>query len=894
MLAESLRSGYSEDDDWRSQLDTKYSGSEYNELMSTSGLNRLESSDMYGDVGEGRRVVDAFRFPPVPAVALPGEVLKRDYEQNFDLRSAFDSLHASAEEGESVAALDFLESMLQTVIEKCVDTRGALLENGEYIYSLQSPPSGEEMEYMKSVVMENLGTLREESLQLMGEMESFDAGGVGEMILSGDGDMGMVIHQLKQSLLDRSATLKQEVASTLIALDGLTLFSSSVINIPPEKICRMDGVYVDWAGAVKMQEQVSCCTRSFNFSEYMSAMGFPVCTQIFAYLQSTDAYGGALVVCGYAFKSGELKAVLAFFDAHDQRAQARTPFISIYQSIRSLVVQRCELSDRDCHTLCSRISHMTGLVSLNLRENRLTYSGAASLASALYEHSTRMRILRLDGNNIKADGALVVAQVLHKMPFLEVLSLSQNPIRDKGLFYLFKYSLNPHRAAYARLHKPARSLGDKNKVEIFEGEEVFLGDSDVEDEGDPIDDDPFLTDNLESRERRAFRRKIMKRCYFDDYFRFHYSFAKGRVSVEEDEEEAAARVRREKEQWVNQEEDEFYVEARSDYSDSEAEEESVSGESVSLGGGGSSMRRDSQVGDGSQDPQEVHLARLAVARLRVYADAPRLVQLLLKLRVKLLAVGAFMRLLRTGSMLSSLSVADCGLTMEGVTTVQQALAENQNIVHFDASNNSEFLRSFPSCQKMAQLIQVSALRTLLLNNCGISDRGFMAITTAAAIAPYLRNLELSGNRIGPTGLNWAGTTSKVFFMDKLDLGGGFKSSAPFKRKGDPSLASVFDESEKRVARTGEVGERVEKEEGEEDSVGTYQDTDLFEGEEEEDDYEQDEEGEQESDEDSYGTYASHSHPDYPPDSPSLNEGAYEAAEPEDESVSAVRSRIGIL
>jgi len=167
----------------------------------------------------------------------------------------------------------------------------------------------------------------------------------------------------------------------------------------------MDGVYVDWAGAVKMQEQVSCCTRSFNFSEYMSAMGFPVCTQIFAYLQSTDAYGGALVVCGYAFKSGELKAVLAFFDAHDQRAQARTPFISIYQSIRSLVVQRCELSDRDCHTLCSRISHMTGLVSLNLRENRLTYSGAASLASALYEHSTRMRILRLDGNNIKADGA---------------------------------------------------------------------------------------------------------------------------------------------------------------------------------------------------------------------------------------------------------------------------------------------------------------------------------------------------------------------------------------------------------------------------------------------------------------------------------------------------------
>ena len=105
------------DDDWRSQVDSLYSGSEYNDLISLSSkVNRapdLVAADFSfrsgGDPSQ-KQVFDAIRFPPVSAVSLPDELYKQYFEQSFELRSSFKK--QCPEDDESMAALDFLENML--------------------------------------------------------------------------------------------------------------------------------------------------------------------------------------------------------------------------------------------------------------------------------------------------------------------------------------------------------------------------------------------------------------------------------------------------------------------------------------------------------------------------------------------------------------------------------------------------------------------------------------------------------------------------------------------------------------------------------------------------------------------------------------------------------------
>lgn len=829
------------DDDWRSQLDSRYSGSEYNDLISLSSkINRAAEpviSFAYADTSNVAKkdIFDAIRFPPVPEVDLPDDILKRDYEQDFELRAAYNPVISSVTDNDSVAALDFLEGMLLTTLEKAIDIRSSVIENGSYVLSLSRTPSAEETEYMKSVILENMATLRDESLALMTEMEAFQSESIDEMI-SIDLNSDPVIRKLRQSLLERANLLKSEIAASALVVDGLHHYANSIVCLPVDKVCKLDGIFIDWSAQNKLQNRVQASNRSLNFADFMRSHGFPVCNDIYCYLQSTKSYGNVLAVCDYHFKVGEFNAVLEFFDLQQEKSLVRlagSAFISIYKSIKTLVIQRCEFSDRDCHSLSSRLSKFVNLHTLNLRENRITYSGVASLSSALFEHGSNIRCLRLDHNHIKSDGALFIAQVLHKMPFLEVLSLSGNPIRDKGVYYLLKHTLNPLRSAFTKLHRPATRWAASAAGSYFES------DTEGEEEATNMDDQNAAAENkLETPQQRFMRKRILKKCYFDDYFKSHYSLPNWneRSAADEDDEVAYGIAQREKAQWINKEEDEFNMDGRSDYSDSE----DPNPDSVAVPSTGAAVTDtdgDAATLNSTANVSHVSAAVLdsmAAKRAAKYGDCTALIRWMIKIRVKLVAVNAFVRLLRPGSILSSLSVAACKLSADVVPTFAQALRDNQNIVFLDVSHNPDLLVAPASCQVLAQLIETGGLSTLLANNCGVNDRGFMELTRGASLSRTIRSLELSDNHIGPTGANWAATANKVFFLDTLTIAGGFHSSAPFKKKGDPSMSSVFDEFESKAAestREGtEPGGRGPAQDDDSLGLQSYLDTDLFDGE----------------------------------------------------------------
>ena len=72
--------------------------------------------------------------------------------------------------------------------------------------------------------------------------------------------------------------------------------------------------------------------------------------------------------------------------------------------------------------------------------------------------------LNLDHNNIDEDGASLLSELLVKLPYLESLSLSHNPIKDIGLYYLLKVILNKHRKVYDTLLSPDSFNYDDNNI----------------------------------------------------------------------------------------------------------------------------------------------------------------------------------------------------------------------------------------------------------------------------------------------------------------------------------------------------------------------------------------------------------------------------------------------
>lgn len=879
------KSNFVSADDWRSQLDSKYD--EYDDLIQkTASLKNSDSMHEINyaevDIGVKNQILDALRFPPFSPVLIPATLISKDFEPDIDQLISFDQRRASAASSDAFAGLEFLEAMFQTVVGKAINIRDGLIENGNYIYSVGKPPSEEENDYIKSTITDNLITLRDESLQLMTEMAVFDPEKIDEMMHGEASSYRDLVLSLKTSLIQRSLTLKNEIAQSAIVIDGLLHFSNSVIGLPDEVICKLDGFQVDWSAVNKIRPKSYPTYKSLNFESYMKSFGYRVCGSIFEFLNSSKSYANSLIVIDYNFQPGELKTIFDFFAIQHYQTRVRNKrnflifeenkkeknsniwvdklelnfhkIISIFDSIHELVFCNCEFNDRDMHTLAQVFPRFKYLHSLNLSDNMISDSGVTSFATAVIEHKNQfpLRSLKLDKNLITQEGAKLISQILFKFPFLEFLNLTGNHIGNIGLFYILKETMNPRRKAFKTLIKPEEppKLND-NYEDDDDEEELIEGENEIN------------MSDLEDEMIFARRKKFYKKCYFVDYFKSKLrerqrkkekNNSSRRNSIDGDSDSESEEE--EQEEWVNDEEDEFLMETKSEYS---VEQSTIDESTFNPNSFAGSYGRES--GENEEKDEVLDILREAWEKkieveeeeiISVTASYPKLVRRLLKIRLKLAAVSAFLGFrARSRGILSALQVANCGLTNQVISSLVQMLKDNRTVTFLDVSFHPELLSNPTDYKMIGELILHGSLRTLKLNNCGLSDKGIMVLTQAACgINPHknpkpdlnalnppaspmkimktstICNLELSDNFVGPTGANWIATATKDFNLDSLTLTGGFYSSAPFPNFAKNKILDEYlDENEGVLALNKE----------ELSSKGLIEDNTYFTGEEEEDD-----------------------------------------------------------
>lgn len=187
---------------------------------------------------------------------------------------------------------------------------------------------------------------------------------------------------------------------------------------------------------------------------------------------------------------------------------------------------------------------------------------------------------------------------------------------------------------------------------------------------------------------------------------------------------------------------------------------------------------------------------------KVFSKYPKLVQRILNVRLKLVAVTMFLGLRRRSQLpyLGCLSLARCQLTSNVLPALAMTLRENNCLLSLDISGNGDILvkqedcalfasamrysldmksgeyrRPSPQQLRTMQLLQhtsgnpssslsklpsqevqfyATSLQHLALNDVGMTDAGLVALATAWSMpsCPLVR-IELEGNRFGPTAVN---------------------------------------------------------------------------------------------------------------------------------------------
>ncbi|RYY81719.1 hypothetical protein EON63_14830, partial [archaeon] len=470
---------YHKDEDWRSQLDSKYSESaEFQEVLSQYTDDRFAVDPVlqYGNPSVQPdpsapmyKVYPAIRFPPVvkaplPSSLVPGRFLK-DIAHELENMS-----RKSVKYDDTIAGVKFLEAMLKTVFDKAQEIRESIIENGTFLYSLSKPVGEGDVKNISTIVLENLALMKDDAVHLLEEVELFSVEKINEVLVlegcvereekggKGGADKAPLLQQLKTSLIERGTHLRHEIASSLLSLEQLTEYTQGLILYPPTPYVQVDGIQADFdkfnhVYKTKAKMNVHC----LEFLAYMGSKGYDVCDGVYRYVANSGGFGGRLWVNDFAFKKGELDRTLSYLhlqsvrSAKSSQTPTHTHTHAIAHTIRDITLTHCNLTDSDMHSLVHHLHIFPNLHTLRLSHNNISYSGVISLCTYIFEHVISLHTLYLDHNRINKEGACILAQILDKIPTLTLLDISHNPIRDEGVYALLKHTLNIHRLAYSRL-----------------------------------------------------------------------------------------------------------------------------------------------------------------------------------------------------------------------------------------------------------------------------------------------------------------------------------------------------------------------------------------------------------------------------------------------------------
>lgn len=139
---------------------------------------------------------------------------------------------------------------------------------------------------------------------------------------------------------------------------------------------------------------------------------------------------------------------------------------------------------------------------------------------------------------------------------------------------------------------------------------------------------------------------------------------------------------------------------------------------------------------------------------------------MVKIRIKLIAVSAFLRLRHRGlNKLTNLNVSYCELTSKAAKNISIACIENTQLIGIDLSGN--FIGD-EGCKYLMNLLkETQSLLYLHLNSCKITDNGVEYIAKGAVNHKSLLSLSLDDNNIGEPGALFISGLTKHFCIEDI-------------------------------------------------------------------------------------------------------------------------------
>jgi hypothetical protein len=162
--------------------------------------------------------------------------------------------------------------------------------------------------------------------------------------------------------------------------------------------------------------------------------------------------------------------------------------------------------------------------------------------------------------------------------------------------------------------------------------------------------------------------------------------------------------------------------------------------------------------------------------------------------------------------------------------LHHVITDNHALSSLDVSDNSCLLTSNKHVELMASMIAGSRLRSLYINNVGLQDAGLEKLAHVLPTSTVMQ-VALHGNFIGSTGANIVANLSKPFYCDALGIHRSKIKSAPFYKAKDrdradselgwDGITQLADDVLRSPQRKGVSSM---------DDDGSFEDTDLFDGE----------------------------------------------------------------
>lgn len=549
--------------------------------------------------------------------------------------------------------------------------------------------------------------------------------------------------------------LKEDISDTVMLILSLINIAEDALYAPRGITCKLNGIVTDWTDAAIAQDlQLNAAPRTIEAHQYAQLMlsnKMAVNTKIYEFLGNMAVNNYSMVLRDQSFQGNELEILLQFLCTTNLRGQLSSRRLS--SVITALYFDSCGLSDNDVELFTHFLPEFSSLSRLSLRRNNVTSAGCTTLAMVLWEQGLPLQVLMLDHNRIGTNGALMLSKALYRCRHVTRLSVNDNPIGDVGFYYLIRATMNSIRKARKSLPRPP---------ELDDEEE---GNSDFHSEGEDSDDEALV--KLQQRNRRKTKKKKRSASVLRGYFDANNS-----DDSTDDEEDNYDKDRDEDDSSSGEEEDEeddlFTATGENESVYSEVPPKISSKVAVALNKGPIGLVQASNF-------TNHHIGHENHAHNNKPASANLWQMVYKRVRIKVMALNAFLNVRRRGLPLRSLSVANCGLGPMSAAIAAHACADNHYLHSLDLSHNAIGHSELENADSKA-LMSLGAdtgLTSLKVRQVGLLEDGMAALIRGANRSSTLNEIDLSGNHCGPTGAAIV-ASARNFFVDQASFSLGFK------------------------------------------------------------------------------------------------------------------------